>query len=412
MQARLSHPLVVLASFSLLYFLVSAGTFSSLGVVLPAMVAELGWNWTEAGLGFTFLGLACGLSSLAPMVLIRRIGVRGTLLVGTALLAIGFAGLALTHSVAVYLAATLVIGVAFSLTTTVPGTHVLAATFQRQSLALGTYFTMAALGGVAGPLIYVAVEGRTHQWRLYWWVFVAASLVLGAFATATSTGGAERRDIEPPAPHAPAATTARGADWTVRRALATPQFYVIVFAYTVYLLINTTAHGLAVAHLTQRGISTASAAWMLSLEALIGAAVSLAGGWAGERVGAKTLLVVSLAALVIGMAGLALAHGPALMLVYAVGVGIGYGLTFLAATVLLLRYFGRRANLELYSLMCLISTAAAIGPASAGWARDVLGSFEGVFLLCAGGGLVMLVLSVFLQPPVLQPAARARAAVS
>ena len=139
MQARLSHPLLVLASFSLLYFLVSADTFSSLGVVLPVMVQELGWNWTEAGLGFTFLGLACGLSSLVPTVLIRRIGVRGTLLAGTALLVLGFGGLALTHSVAVYLAATLVIGIAFSLTTTVPGTHVLATTFQRQSLALGTY---------------------------------------------------------------------------------------------------------------------------------------------------------------------------------------------------------------------------------------------------------------------------------
>ncbi len=178
----------------------------------------------------------------------------------------------------------------------------------------------------------------------------------------------------------PPATIDGPSGWTVRGALATPQFYVIVFAYAMYLLINTTAHGLAVAHLTQRGIRTAWAAWMLSLEALIGAAVSLLGGRAGERVGAKTLLVVSLAALVIGMAGLALAHGLPMMLVYAVGVGIGYGLTFLAATVLLLRYFGPRANLELYSLMCLISTAAAVGPASAGWARDVLGSFEGVFL--------------------------------
>ena len=41
-QARRSHRLVVLTSFGPLYFLVSAGTFSSLGVVLPAMVQELG----------------------------------------------------------------------------------------------------------------------------------------------------------------------------------------------------------------------------------------------------------------------------------------------------------------------------------------------------------------------------------
>ena len=50
-------------------------------------------------------------------------------------------------------------------------------------------------------------------------------------------------------------------DWTVRRALAAPQFYVIVGAYTMYLLINTTAHGFTVEHLTERGIAPKVAAW-------------------------------------------------------------------------------------------------------------------------------------------------------
>ena len=33
-----------------------------------------------------------------------------------------------------------------------------------------------------------------------------------------------------------------------------------------------------------------------------------------------------------------------LMLVYAAGIGIGYGLTFFASTILLLDYFGRGAQ--------------------------------------------------------------------
>ena len=389
-------------ALSLLFFLVSAGTFSSLGVVLPAMVDEMRWSWTEAGLGYTLLGVACGLSSLAPAMFIRRVGVRGTIALGALLGGIGFAGLALTHSIAVYLVSETLIGIAFSLTTTVPGVHVITGLFTRRSTMLGAYFTIGGLGQVAGPLMYVAINGTTHQWRLYWWVFVASCAVLGAFAALVTSSRHETIDPAsdiPPEQVGPGDLIKGLQDWTVRRALRTPQFYVIVGAYTMYLLVNTTAHGFAVEHLRERGIDPRYSAAMLSLEALIGAGVAIVGGVIGEKVSAKTLLAVSLGALVMGMTALAFAHGFVLMGVYALGIGVGYGLSFLASTMLLLNYFGKRANLELYSIMSLISTLAAVGPAFGGWARDTLGSFAGVFLLCSLATLLMLAATVFMSPP-------------
>ena len=407
MFARLSNRWVVFAAQSLMFFLVSAATFSSLGVVLPAMVRELKWNWTQAGLGYTFLGLSCGLSSVASAALIRRIGVRNTLLVGTVLLVAGFGALAVTHTVWLYLAGTLVIGVAFSLTTTVPGTHVLTGLFERRSTLLGAYFTIGALGGVAGPLLYVAIAPALG-WRAYWWVFVVAGAVLGVFAAATTPGLVDNRpsaDSHPDQVSAPPLIEGM-REWSVRNALTTSQFYVIVGAYTMYLLINTTAHGFAVEHLTERGISPQAAAGMLSLEALIGAGISVIGGLVGEKVRPKILLVIALIALIGGMSALAQARGYPLMLAYAVGVGVGFGLSFVASTMLLLTYFGRRAYLELYSIMCLLSTAAALGPAVGGWARDTLGSFAGVFLLCALAAFVMLIATVFMTPPTVGAARR------
>ena len=140
---------------------------------------------------------------------------------------------------------------------------------------------------------------------------------------------------------------------------------------------------------------------MLSAEALIGAGVSVIGGVVGERVKPKTLLVWCLIASVVGMVGLGLAHGYAMMAVYAIGVGVGYGLSFVSSTMLLLTYFGRRAYLELYSIMCLLSTTAALGPAAGGWARDTLGSFEDVFYLCALAGLVLLIATMLMKAPAL-----------
>jgi MFS family permease len=400
------------SAVSLIFFVIAAGTFSSLGVVLPHMVAELHWTWTEAGLGYTLLGLACGLASLLPAVLIRRIGVRGTMAAGTLCMIAGFATMALTDSVWLYLTATVLIGLAFALVSTVPGTHVLTDIFQNRSTVLGAYFTIGALGQVAGPLLFVGVNELTHGWRPYWWTFVAMALVSGVFAIATTPGKRDESGHVAAAPEieGPGHVLQGLKDWTVRRALATPQFYVIVGGYTTFLLINTTAHGFAVQHLTERGVDPRAAATMLSLEALIGAGVTLLGGVVGEKVSAKSLMIASLLAITVGMAGLAMASGWGLMMVYAVGVGVGLGLSLLASTVLLLEYFGKKPNLELFSVMCLISTTAALGPAFGGWARDTLGSFTDMFWLCVAITAAILAATLFMRPPALAkaPAANAR----
>jgi cyanate permease len=399
------------AAMSLLFFVVTAGAFSSLGVVLPAMVRELGWNWTQAGLGYTLLGVACGLASFMPAVLIRQVGVKGTIFVGAVALIAGFGAMAATHSVGLYLTATVLIGMAFALCSTVPGTHVLTELFEKRSVALGAYFTIGSLGGVAGPLLYVVVHEMTNGWRGYWVTFVGLALLTGAAAILTTPGRHDERGHKTEAPEQPGpAEVIEGLkDWTVRRALRTSQFYVIVGGYTTYLLVNTTAHGFAVEHLTERGVSAQAAAAMLSLEALIGSAIAVIGGMVGQKVSPRSLMITALVALTVGMAGLAEARGWGLMSVFAVGVGLGFGLSFIASTMLLFDYFGKRPNLELYSIMCMISTAAAAGPAFGGWARDTLGSFAEMFLLCAGVTGLMLLATVFMRPPVLKTAAAAAA---
>jgi MFS family permease len=116
------------------------------------------------------------------------------------------------------------------------------------------------------------------------------------------------------------------------------------------------------------------------------------------------------------MAGLAEADSWALMAVYVVGVGIGFGLSFIASTILLFNYFGQKPNLELYSIMCFISTSAALGPLFGGWARDTLGSFSGMFLLCSAMSLLVLIATIFLRPPglrkIAEPSTAAREQLS
>jgi OFA family oxalate/formate antiporter-like MFS transporter len=391
-----------LAALSLLFFLITAGSFTALGAVLPDMVASLHWSWTDAGLGYTILGVACGLASFVPAMLIRRIGVRLTVLIGAVMMALGFACFAKVSGLALYWLGAGLIGVGFALAATIPATFVLGRTFQHFSAAFGGYFTCGALGAAAGPLLYAAVKAANPDWRIYWWIAGAVMLIVGLLTAAIIDVGADPDEAPVPEDTSGEGQVYRAHhDWSVRAALRTPQFWIIAFAYTVYLLCETSVNGLSVAHLTQRGIAPGIAGLMLSLQSLVNAGARAGGGVLGERIDPRRLVIGALALSALGIAALALAHGYPLMLTYVLGVGVGYGVSYLATTVLLLNYFGRRRNLELFSIMCLVSTLAAAGPWLGGWMRDRFGGFEGAFWLFAGLAVAVMGAVIWMKPPTL-----------
>lgn len=418
MTASRFRPWSLVAAFSLLLFLITASTYGSLGVVLPAMIGELNWSFEKAFLGFSVLGVFTGASSWLPAILIRRIGVRGTLLVGAAVLAAGFVGLANAESLMSYYAGAAACGVGFQMAALIPGTHVLSALFRERALPFGVYFTFGSLGGAAGPwMVLTLMDASGGDWRAFWVVQAVLAIVVGG-ACALMVGGSQwlaaaahevDEEVEQAARQAPAnARVYRTAhEWTVRQALRTPQFYILVAAYFSHLLVGVTVASVSVSHLTEIGVAAgvaavaagALAAKMLSLEALMQTLARLAGGALGDRVDPRWLLVVAQAMLVVGLLALAKATTPALMLVYAIGTGVGFGLTVLAVTVLLLNYYGRQSNLELFSLTCLVGAVSAAGPFIAGAMRDRLGSFTPTFELFAAVTAVVFVAVLAMRPP-------------
>jgi MFS transporter, OFA family, oxalate/formate antiporter len=384
---------LTLALMSASFFIITAATYASLGLALPAMVAELHWSWTEAGTGFGLLGLFNGITSAVPATLIRRFGVRACLLTGSAVMALAFLCLARADGLLMYFAGASLAGLGFTLLDSVPGTYLLSRLFARPSFPIGLFFTIGGLGGVAGPLLYLLVTGQTSNWRDYWLVAGALVVLTGIAAallvdTKTDVGGAADSD--------PDISTER---WTLRAALQTRQFWIIAAAYTAFLFCGITANTVSVAHLTQHGVAAAIAISMMSVEGLLNSGARLAGGILTRFVGAKTLLAVSLASLIIGLLALSTARDVPMMLVYAAGIGIGYGLTFFAATILLLDYFGRGPYLELFATVNLIATVGAVAPTLAGLTRDQTGSFTPFFIgLSVLVGLVLLAVVLMRAP--------------
>jgi len=382
-----------LALMSALYFIITAATFGSLGMVLPAMVKDLSWSWTAAGFGFTLLGFFCGITSAVPATLIRRFGVRASLLCGSLVMGSAFLFLAETGGLLGYFVGASLAGLGFTLLDSVPATYLLSRLFSRPSFAIGLFFTIGGLGGVAGPLLYTGVIDSTGNWRSYWLVMGLLIVLVGVVAAflvdaKTDVGGIANGD--------PEISTER---WTFRDALQTRQFWIIAAAFAAFQFCGITASSVSVAHLTQHGVAAVIAGSMMSVEALVNSSARFTGGLLTRFVSAKTLLCVSLACLVIGMLALGVARDLPMMLVYAAGIGIGYGLTLFAATILLLDYFGRGPYLELFSAVNLISTVGAVAPTLAGFTRDQSGSFTPFFVVLAVMVALVLLAVILMRPP-------------
>ena len=207
--------------------------------------------------------------------------------------------------------------------------------------------------------------------------------------------------IEPaPAPEGRSAqASGTGGDFSVAQALRTPQFYVLMAAYFSHLLAGSVAASLSVAHLTERGVTPAMAGLALSLEGLLAMLARLAGGALAERIDPRWLLVLGQVLLAAGSAALAYGDGQGAILLYAAGIGIGFGLTVLAVTVLLLEFYGPRHNLEIFALTCLIGAVSAIGPLAVGLLRDRLGGFApGLYGMAVMIALIAVASAVMRRP--------------
>ncbi|WP_083901360.1 CynX/NimT family MFS transporter [Azospirillum sp. B4] len=382
---------LVLAAVSLSFFFLNAATFASLGVVLYTMVGELHWSFKAAGFSFSLLGIACGLSSVFPTTLMKRIGPRYTMALGGVVLVAAYMLASYTHGLLAFYAAMLLLGLGYSLTGNVPAIYAIACWFPRRSARMiGLYLMIGAFGGVVGPPLARAIVSFSSDWRVYWMEMAGVAVAV----TVVNLLCLRDRAIEADAPvgdcagdsagdaaASPAEATATG--WTYRTAIATPQFLAVAASMTMTMACVTTINSVALNHLGILGVAPDTAAFALAAMALV---MTVAKGVAGplcEIMSTRRLLVVGLALQVVGIALFAHAGTMIGIGAFALAFGIGWGLAYLAASVLLLEYFGKDIGSQVLGMVWTITTVAAAGPVAAGAIADQIGTFAPIFYLYA-----------------------------
>lgn len=392
----------VMFAASLGFFFVTATTFTSLGYVLYTMVAELGWSQAMAGFSFSLLGLACGLASPLPPLLMKAVGTRMTVVGGCLVLAAGFFVASQIHALEWFFVATTLMGAGFSLVAPSPAIYLLATWFPNtSSRMMGFYFMSGSAGGIAGPLIVGAIVGFTGDWRLHWMVMSGSALVLGMISLLCIRDAVKVQSVEQVKGAGHAAHVAGAGEWSVRRALLSPSFLILALIMSVVQTAVTSMHSILVTHIAQLGDGAAPGAIAMSLLAFAGTIAKGMTGAAAERLDPRRILIAGLFLQSLAMAILWASTSVFWATAAAAIFGLGWGMAWLCAHVLLLRYFGAAIAGDMTAMATTATTIAVLGPIGAGRTADLTGSYGPallVFALMLGTATLGAIL--FLRAPV------------
>jgi MFS family permease len=414
----------VLAALSLIFFFLNGATFASLGVVLFSMISELHWSLTQAGLSFSLLGISCGLASPLPALLMRRIGCRRVVVLGGLCLAAGFWLAYAASGLPLFFVAMVFLGLGYALAGNIPGVYLIASWFPQVSARMiGIYLMIGAAGNVAGPPLVAAIVAASHSWRFNWLLMgvlaigctffclvfirdqppvtrVPDTADMGTVAAAAKASVVAKAAVIGKTSAAYGATHSSGAPWRERQAMQTPQFALVAAAMTLTIAGITTNSSVAVTHLVHLGSTPPFAAFILSLVALVATVFKGVSGRLSEIIRPSRILAAGLVLQAVG--DVAFSNGAAAVnaYIFAGAFGMGWGLSYVAANVLLLDYFGRDVGARILSVVWMISTLAAAGPVAAGIIADRYGTFGPIFSVYAALLLIAALPIFIMRAPV------------
>ena len=378
--------------------LASLGVYT-FGVFLKPLTAEFGWSREAVSAAFGIAAMAVAVCSPPLGLLLDRMAPRRVILPCLLVFGGGFASLSLLtphlwHLYAVFC----VLGAAGNGTAQMAYSRAVASWFdRRRGMALALVMSGGAIGAIVLPPLAAALIGSAG-WR-------GAYLMLGGMSLAIGVPAVTLFVRERPA--ATAGPDERAAGATVREAMRSRVFWILV----VVLFFASIAQNGAITHisalLTDRGLSAGAGALALSVMGGASLAGRLVTGWLLDRFFAARVSFALLTLAALGTFVLSGAESLAAGLVAAALIGFGMGGEADVTPYLLSRYFGLRSFSVLYGLTwTFYAIAGAIGPVLMGKAFDVTGSYEALLVRLALGTLAVAALMLFV-PRYHSPATRA-----
>ncbi len=369
-------------------------------VMNAAMAQQMHLSRTLAGLPYSLYIVMSAMPGVLIAVLVRWIGVRGTVVLGSLLILAGCVLMGtIVHGA---IAATLVFGalIGFGVCAggvfgTQPG--VMLWFVRQRGLAIALVYSGGAVGGlVAAPVLTWAIAAAGGNWRAGWWLYAALAAVSTVLAAAfirdrPSDLGQEPYGAE--AASAAAGPVGAGAArpafisrerWTFAEVMRSGRFWIMVLAlcggsagYTLFL-----AQG--VLHLKDLGFDSTQAALALSVttgSALIGKAPL---ALFGDRIDPRYIWATTSA--VFGLGFILVIHPRTMLEVYlfSLCVGIGWGGCIVGLMTTIGNYYGTEVFAAAAGVAAAVNTIISFFASNiGGLVYDKLGSYTPTFMSLA-----------------------------
>jgi MFS family permease len=354
---------------------VAMGAMFSLAVFLQPMSESTGWSRTGISSAMTLDFLAMGISAFGWGALTDRFGPRLVVLAGAILLVVG---LALSSRAASLLEFQLVYGVIVGIAAGAIIAPLMATTtgwFEKnRSLAVSL---VSAGMGVAPMTIspFASWLITTYDWRIAQLsiaVLAAVLLIPAAFLV-------RRAPAVPGA--APGVAVAGDSGITVGQALRSPQFIILAATYFACCAMHSGPIFHTVSYAMACGIAPIVAVTIYSVEGLAGLGGRVVFGLAGDRFGAKPVLVIGL--MIQALAAGAYFFTREIGEFYGVAIvfGMAYGGVMPLYSVIAREYFPMRIMGTMIGAASLVaSLGMSLGPALGGWIFDHFGTYGWLYI--------------------------------
>jgi MFS family permease len=366
---------------------VAVGVVFALAVFLQPMSADTGWSRAGISSAMTFAFLSMGLAGFGWGALSDRWGPRPVVLIGAALL--GLANVLASRATNL-LEFQILYGVMMGVSAGSFFAPVIATTAAWFDRHRGLAVSLVSAGMGMAPMTIsplVAWLVTHHGWRttqfvigVAAWIVLLPVALLMRRAPILASGASTSGDA--------AGGTAQSVETSASRALRSRPF--IVLALTFFACCATHAGPIfhTVSYAIVCGLPTMAAVTIYSMEGFAGLGGRLLFGLAGDRYGAKPVLIT-------GLLVQAFAAGSYLLVSHLMGFyavasvfGMAYGGVMPLYAVLAREHFSPRIlGTVLGAATVASSLGMALGPAIGGWIFDRFGSYAGMYIGSLAVGL-------------------------
>jgi len=375
------------------------GVWYSYSVFLVALLKEFGWSRSVLAGAFSVFTLVHGAANPVIGMLCDRIGPRRLVIFGGMALGLALYGNSFIESPArLYLGFGLLTAVSVALCGWVPAVVLVQRQFMdRLALSLGIVSSGIGLGMLfVVPLCQALIE--SVGWRTAWQILgaICAGWIVPANLLLVRDASTPAAVVSTPAAEAarPAAKVhgAGAQDATLRGALRSEAFWLVMGAFFFGNVCSQTLHVHQVAFLVDHGMAAMAAASVVGVVGIASVFGKTGGGWLADRFEREVIYVIGIAILVGAVGALALVGVTTSRwgaYVFAVMLGVGYSATAaLIPAMISDRFRGRHFGLILGMGLMGSALGSALGPWMAGRLFDATGSYSIPFIIAAVCGTI------------------------